>query len=72
MVDDSIEEFEVALKIQPDYPKARLNLALALYDCDRYVEARNHVERVLSLQPYNQLAHSLLEELNVWPGVIYL
>ena len=62
----------MALKIKPDYLKARLNLALTLYECDRYVEALNHVERVLSLQPDNQLAHSLMVELNVWPGIIYL
>ena len=60
MVDESIEEFEVALKIHPHYLKAGLNLALALYDCDRDVEARNHVERVLSAQPDNRLAHNLL------------
>lgn len=65
MVDDSIEEFEVALKINPYYLKARLNLALALYDCGRHAEARNHVERVLSVQPDNQLAHNLMAEVNV-------
>lgn len=63
MVDDSIEEFEVALKINPYYLKARLNLALALYDCGRLVEAQNHIERVLSVQPENQLALNLLTEL---------
>ena len=63
MVDDSIEEFEIALKINPYYLKARLNLALALYDQGRYVEAQNHIERVLSVQPENQLAQNLLAEL---------
>ena len=63
MVDDSIEEFEVALKINPYYLKARLNLALALYDCSRYVEAQSHIDRVISVQPENALANNLLAEL---------
>lgn len=63
MSDDAIEEFETALKINPYYLKARLNLALALYDCGRYVEAQNHIERVLSVKPDNQLAKNLLDEL---------
>lgn len=63
MVDDSIEEFEVSLKINPYYLKARLNLALALYDCGRFVEAQSHIDRVLSVQPDNALAHNLQTEL---------
>ncbi len=63
MTDDAIEEFDVALKINPYYLKARLNLALALYDCGRYVEAQNHIERVLTIQPENQLAINLMDEL---------
>jgi len=65
LVDDSIEEFEVSLKINPYYLKSRLNLALALYDCGRYIEAQSHIERVLSVKPDNQLARNLLEELKV-------
>jgi tetratricopeptide (TPR) repeat protein len=63
MVDDSTEEFELALKINPYYLKARLNLALTLYDCGRYIEAQSHIERVLSVKPDNQLAKNLLSEL---------
>ena len=63
MVDDSIEEFEISLKINPYYLRARLNLALALYECGRYVETQNHLERVLNVQPENQLALNLLSEL---------
>ena len=68
MVDDSIEEFEVSLKINPYYLKARLNLALALYDCGRYLEAQSHIERVLSVKPDNQLARNLQEELKAVSG----
>jgi tetratricopeptide (TPR) repeat protein len=63
MVDDSIVEFETALKINPYYLKARLNIALALYDQGRFVESQNHIEKVLDVQPDNQLAHNLLNEL---------
>ena len=63
MVDDSIEEFEVSLKINPYYLKARLNLALAQYDCGRFIEAQAHIDRVLSVKPDNQLAKNLLAEL---------
>jgi Flp pilus assembly protein TadD len=63
MADDAIEEFEVSLKINPYYLKARLNLALAQYDAGRFIEAQNHIERVLSVQPDNQLAKNLLAEL---------
>jgi tetratricopeptide (TPR) repeat protein len=68
MVDDSIEEFEVSLKINPYYLKARLNLALALYDCGRYIEAQSHIERVLSVKPDNQLARNLQTELKAVSG----
>ena len=63
MVDDSIEEFEIALKINPYYSKARLNLALVLYENGRYPEARNNIDAVLKVQPENQLANNLLKEL---------
>lgn len=65
MADDAVEEFEIALKINPYYLKARLNLALALYDQGRYAEAQNHIERVLAVQPDNQLARNLLAEIRV-------
>ncbi|MBI4720267.1 MAG: tetratricopeptide repeat protein [Chitinivibrionia bacterium] len=63
MLDDSIEEFEIALKINPYYLKARLNLALALYEKGLFAEAHNQLSRVLEVQPHNQLAANLLSEL---------
>jgi len=68
MADDAIEEFETSLKINPYYLKARLNLALALYDCGRFLEAQNHIERVLSVQPDNELAKNLMTELKAVTG----
>jgi tetratricopeptide (TPR) repeat protein len=63
MVDDAIEEFETALKINPKYIKARLNLALVLYENERYPEAKSNIEAVLQVQPENQLANNLFAEL---------
>ncbi|MFH1754651.1 MAG: tetratricopeptide repeat protein [Candidatus Latescibacterota bacterium] len=63
MVDDAIEEFETALKINPKYIKARLNLALLLYENERYPEAKSSIESVLEVQPDNQLANNLRAEL---------
>lgn len=63
MVDDAIEEFETALKINPKYIKARLNLALVLYENERYPEAKSNIEAVLQVQPENQLANNLYAEL---------
>jgi protein O-GlcNAc transferase len=65
MADDAVEEFETALKINPYYLKARLNLALALYDQGRYTEAQTHIDRVLTVQPDNQLARNVLAEIKV-------
>ena len=63
MVDDSITEFEISLKINPYYMKARLNLALALYEKGLFTEAHTHLAKVLEVQPQNQLANNLLSEL---------
>jgi Flp pilus assembly protein TadD len=65
LVDDAVHEFEVALKINPYYLKARLNLALLFYENSRYGEAEAQIEEVLAVQPDNQLANNLLEELRV-------
>lgn len=68
MIDDSIEEFEIALKINPYYLKARLNLALALYEKGHFAEAHTHLARVLEVQPDNQLANNLLSEIKTVTG----
>jgi Flp pilus assembly protein TadD len=63
MVDDAVQEFEISLKINPYYLKARLNLALLYYENDRYEEAQGQLDEVLTIQPDNQLANNLLSEL---------
>ena len=63
MVDDAVHEFEIALKINPHYLKARLNLALLYYENSRFGEAQAQIDEVLAVQPNNQLASNLLNEL---------
>ena len=63
MVDDAVHEFEIALKINPYYSKARLNLALLYYENSRYEEAQVQLDEVLAVQPDNKLANNLLHEL---------
>ena len=65
MVDDAVHEFEVALKINPYYAKARLNLALLYYENTRFEEAHAQIDCVLKVQPDNQLANNLLNELRI-------
>lgn len=63
MVDDSIEEFEIALKINPYFLKARLNMALSLFERSSYEEAHYHLKKVLEIKPDDELAINLLKEL---------
>jgi predicted negative regulator of RcsB-dependent stress response len=68
MVDDAVHEFEIALKINPYYSKARLNLALVYYENNRFEEAQAQIDQVLSVQPDNQLANNLQQELKAVSG----
>lgn len=63
MTDDAIEEFEQALRLNPAYCDARLNLGLALFERGRDAEAERHLRRVESEQPGNQLAASVLQQI---------
>ena len=64
MTDDAIMEFETALKINPNYLKARLNLALSLYEKGARDESRKNLDMVLKLDPQNELAKNLMTELS--------
>lgn len=63
MLVEAVQEFEVSLKINPYYLKARLNLALLYYENNRYEDAQKQLDEVLAVQSDNQLANNLLEEL---------
>lgn len=63
MTDDAIEEFEQALRLNPRYCDARLNLGLALFERGRDTEAEKQLRRVEREQPSNQLAASVLQQI---------
>jgi len=60
MIDDAIEEFEQALRLNAAYVEARINLALALCRRGRDAEAERHLRRVIQQEPQHELARSLL------------
>lgn len=62
-IDDALLEFETALKIHPEYLKALLNMALTLYEKSSHDEAMIYLERVLKIDPENELAQNLFKEL---------
>ena len=63
LIDDALLEFETALKIHPEYLKALLNMALTLYEKSSHDEAMIYLERVLKIDPENELAQNLFKEL---------
>ena len=56
MFNDAIEKYKRALEIQPDYPQANYNLALAYSRVGEYDLALQHWERVVKLSPQSDLA----------------
>jgi len=69
MTDDAIEEFEIALAINDGFLDARLNLGLALYERGRDAEAERHLRRVAAHASGNQLATSVLAQIEARSGV---
>jgi tetratricopeptide (TPR) repeat protein len=69
MTDDAIEEFEIALGINDGFLDARLNLGLALYERGRDAEAERHLRRVAAHASGNQLATSVLAQIEARSGV---
>ncbi len=50
MIDEAIEQFEKALKINPEYIEAHLNLSIALNDKGDYMRAKKHYETAAKLE----------------------
>jgi len=68
MTDDAVEEFEIALRLNPDYVDARLNLGLALHERGRDAEAERHLRAVAEHGTGNELAHSVLGQIAARSG----
>ena len=60
---EAILRFRVALLMQPDFPEAHLNLALALRDSGKIDDALFHARRGASLRPRDAKAARLVQEL---------
>jgi Tfp pilus assembly protein PilF len=68
MTDDAVEEFEIALRLNPEFLDARLNLGLALCERGRDAEAERHLRAVAEHGTGNELAHSVLAQIAARSG----
>lgn len=59
----AIEEYEVAVQLDPETPALRLALAQALIQADERHKARQVLEALLKTDPGNAEAKALLESL---------
>ncbi len=50
MIDEAIKQFEEALKINPEYIEAHLNLSIALNEKGDYLKAKEHYEKAKILE----------------------
>lgn len=66
--DEAIAAFERALAIHPGYRKARINLALAFLELERFAEAREQLQWVLDREPNHPLALSAMQEIQSLVG----
>src|SRR5205823_604571 len=70
-VDEAIDQFQIALSIDPGYPEARTNLAIALTKKGRIDEAITHLQTVLNGYPNDAKAayERALQSRPVYPEV---
>lgn len=68
MTDDAVEEFEIALRLNPDFLDAELNLGLALHERGRDAEAERHLRAVAERGGGNELAASVLAQIAARSG----
>jgi len=61
-----VQQYEDALKIDPNYAEARGNLARAFAAGGRFTEAVREVEAAMKLSPAEPLASVLREQLRVY------
>ena len=57
------EQYEKAIQVAPRFKEAHANLALTLYELERYKEALGEIEIVLKLDPHHGPAKKFREEI---------
>ena len=68
-VQEAIEQFELALRIKPDYANAHYNLGVALEQTGKFKEAIDHYEQTLRIQPDFIPARDALTRLQRPPSI---
>lgn len=63
-LEEARREFELAIRLNPANAKAHGNLGLVLLQMREVPEARPHFERALELNPNDEIARSVLEQMN--------
>jgi tetratricopeptide (TPR) repeat protein len=60
---EAVEQYEQALRLQPDYAVAHYNLGNALLELRRVPEAAGHFEQAVRLEPRFDAARDMLARL---------
>ena len=61
---EAVAPYEEAIRLQPEFLEAHFNLAIAFLKLSiRPREARQHLETVLRIQPGNQAALQILDQI---------
>lgn len=61
--EEAIDQFTVAIRINPRYVEAHINLAIAYYELGYTEQAKAHYQQVLEYDPDNRVAREALQRL---------
>ncbi|MCS7301574.1 MAG: tetratricopeptide repeat protein [Fimbriimonadales bacterium] len=61
--EEAIDQFITAIRINPRYVEAHINLAIAYYELGYVEQAKAHYQQVLTIDPSNRVAREALQQL---------